>query len=149
MKARGIHTYTHLQPAQQAVKKAFTPPPVNVNIINPISSKIVLSCRPERPYSELHQPAVRTLGVYTFPKNSTTYFKPIKTMNKKEKQTYVPPCIELIHVENEGVIAASGDSVNNFGNGGNWGGAPARNAYGTPATTSDIEDMLEDLFTIE
>ena len=27
MEARGIHTYTHLQPAQQAVKKASTPPP--------------------------------------------------------------------------------------------------------------------------
>lgn len=28
MEARGIHTYTHLQPAQQAVKKASTPPPL-------------------------------------------------------------------------------------------------------------------------
>lgn len=74
-------------------------------------------------------------------------------MNKKEKLTYVPPCIELIHVENEGVIAASGGSVNGFDNGGQWGkssSAPTgRSTYGTPANASDIEDLLNDLFTIE
>lgn len=75
-------------------------------------------------------------------------------MNKKKKLTYVSPCIELIHIENEGVIAGSA-TLGGFGNGGNWGkSAPSpqgrRSSYGgTPATTNDIEEMLEELFTVE
>ncbi len=71
-------------------------------------------------------------------------------MTKKRKETYVSPQLEVIRMENEGVMAASGD-LNNFTQGGNWGGTPNTRSthYGTRATESDIEEMLNDLFTIE
>lgn len=75
-------------------------------------------------------------------------------MNKKKKLTYVSPCIELIPIENEGVIADSA-TLSGFDKGSGWGkSAPSpqgrKGTYGgTPAGTSDIEEMLEELFTIE
>lgn len=70
-------------------------------------------------------------------------------MNMK-KQKYVSPQLEVIQVENEGVIASS----NNGG-----GGAPdmdvdplnnsqSRSRYNA-ASGSEIEDMINDIFTVE
>lgn len=73
MKASGIIHYYESTPQTCAAssEKAFTPPPANVNIINPIYSKSALSCRIERPHSKLQQPAVRTFCVCTFPYNDS------------------------------------------------------------------------------
>lgn len=72
-------------------------------------------------------------------------------MKLKKKTRYVAPKIEVIHTECEGVMAASG-SVEDFGNGGSWGttssSAPS-NSYGTSAESNDIEDMLNDIFTVK
>lgn len=68
-------------------------------------------------------------------------------MNMK-KQKYVSPQLEVIQVENEGVIAFS-----------NSGGAPdmdvdplnnsrSRGRYNA-ASGSEIEDMINDIFTVE
>lgn len=68
-----------------------------------------------------------------------------------KKQTYVSPRIEVIQMENEGVIAASGFSggggisdmdivpLNNSRSGGRY----------NAASSSEIEDMINDLFTVE
>lgn len=68
-------------------------------------------------------------------------------MNMK-KQKYVSPQLEVIQVENEGVIAASGGGgtpdmgeipINN---------SQSRGRYNT-ASGSEIEDMINDIFTVE
>lgn len=68
-------------------------------------------------------------------------------MNMK-KQKYVSPQLEVVQVENEGVIAASGgggapdmdvDPLNN---------SQSRSRYNA-ASGSEIEDMINDIFTVE
>lgn len=72
-------------------------------------------------------------------------------MNMK-KQTYVSPRLEVIHVENEGVIATS--NINGGGGGvSNMDGIPISNSQSrgsyNAASGSEIEDMINDLFTVE
>lgn len=72
-------------------------------------------------------------------------------MTKKRKEAYVSPRMEVIRMENEGVIAASG-GLDGLGNGGKWGNVSNTRSTpygGTRATESDIEEMLNDLFTVE
>lgn len=64
---------------------------------------------------------------------------------ERQKTQYVPPQIEVIQMENEGVIASSlGDSSSipnvpmNLSN---------RN-YGRGASSNDLEDMINDILTI-
>lgn len=68
------------------------------------------------------------------------------------KKSYEKPQIEIINVENEGVMADStgGQLPGGYGNGGGIGGNSTRstNTYKSSAT-QDLEDMLNDLFTIE
>lgn len=66
----------------------------------------------------------------------------------KKKDMYVSPQLEVIEMENEGVIAASG-GVNGMPNN-NWAPKSSSNTYsGSRASSSDIEDMLNDILTIE
>lgn len=68
------------------------------------------------------------------------------------KKNYEKPRIEIINVENEGVIAGSAKLPDDYGNGGGIGGGSARsrssNTYKS-STTQDLEDLINDLFTIE
>lgn len=68
-------------------------------------------------------------------------------MNTREqniKKNYVAPSIEIIKMENEGVIAASGEGYTpiepKYG---------AKRTYGTAASSNEIEDFLNDILTIE
>lgn len=67
----------------------------------------------------------------------------------KKKELYVSPRIEVIEVENEGVIAASGGVSGMPGQ--DWGSPTTTQARrgGYSATSSDLEDMISDILTIE
>lgn len=70
-------------------------------------------------------------------------------MTEKQKAAYVAPSIEVIEMENEGIIASS---LNGFGNGNNLGTPPnpssKARSYGS-ASSNDLEDMINDILTIE
>ena len=57
------------------------------------------------------------------------------------KATYQKPEIEVIHMEQEGVIAFSGSSQNNPGT--------RSQGYSRSASTSELEDLINDILTIE
>lgn len=70
-----------------------------------------------------------------------------------KKQTYVSPRLEVIEVENEGVIAASlpgGGGTSGVGEGDiiNQNSLRHSPGYGV-ASSSEIEDLLNDILTIE
>lgn len=68
---------------------------------------------------------------------------------KQNKEAYVSPRIEVIEMENEGVIAASG-GVSNFPE--NPIGASTyssgRNSRSYNASSSDLEDLINDILTV-
>lgn len=72
-------------------------------------------------------------------------------MKQKEKQQYTAPAIEVIQMESEGIMASSlGDmgqkdwrSAARSGSGNRSGG------YGRAASGSDLEDLINDILTIE
>ncbi|MGN0309740.1 MAG: hypothetical protein ACI4C3_04020 [Bacteroides sp.] len=67
-------------------------------------------------------------------------------MKKHSKKMYVAPSIEVVTMENEGVIAASGTgSLPNVGDGGSAFSSAATGGYA--ATNSDIEEMINDILT--
>lgn len=63
---------------------------------------------------------------------------------KKAKQCYVSPSIEVIRMENEGVIAASGESYTPVSKVNNSTGS-----WSNSASSSDLEDMINDIFTVQ
>ena len=67
----------------------------------------------------------------------------------KKKDMYVSPQVEVIKMENEGVIAASGGVSNMTGQ--DWGAPTTTQARrgGYSAASSDLEDMINDILTIE
>lgn len=71
-------------------------------------------------------------------------------MKQKEKQKYTAPAIEVIRMESEGIMASSlGDMSQRP-----WGSSSAarRNrsaGYGRAASTGDLEDLINDILTIE
>lgn len=65
------------------------------------------------------------------------------------RQAYLPPTVEVIKVENEGVIALSGN-LPSVGNGGDAFSTSGRRSYsGASPASSDLEDMINDILTIE
>ena len=68
----------------------------------------------------------------------------------KQKRTYVSPQIEVIQMENEGVIAASGGvsdmDVTPWSGAGNSSTYGATRSYSAPS--SDLEDMINDILTV-
>ena len=74
-----------------------------------------------------------------------TAYEQIQTNMKeiKKKEPYTAPSIELIEMENEGVIAASGESVTQTPM-----STRTPNRY-NGASSSDLEDMINDILTIE
>ncbi len=66
-----------------------------------------------------------------------------------QKEKYLAPQIEIIKMENEGVIATSGN-LPSVGNGGSAYSSHARSTRGyNGASSSDLEDMINDILTIE
>ena len=63
------------------------------------------------------------------------------------KETYIAPSIEVIKMENEGVIAASGSSEPYNPTPMSSGRGSARN-YNS-ASSSDLEDLINDILTVE
>lgn len=69
-------------------------------------------------------------------------------MKQTIKDAYVAPSIEIIEMENEGVIASSNNTINGIGNGGGVG-TPTRSSRSYGASSSDLEDMINDILTVE
>lgn len=66
-----------------------------------------------------------------------------------QKEKYLAPQIEIIKMETEGVIATSGN-LPSVGNGGSAYSSRARSTRGyNGASSSDLEDMINDILTIE
>ena len=78
-------------------------------------------------------------------------------MQNKNKQKYVAPAIEIIEVENEGVIASSingGISAPGMGNGGSAFGTSgtrsrSNNAHQSASPMQDLEDLINDILTVK
>lgn len=68
-----------------------------------------------------------------------------QTTRKCGKEAYVTPAVEVISMENEGVIAASGN-VPGY-NPGNL--SSTRTVSPNAASSSDLEEMISDIFTVE
>ena len=63
-----------------------------------------------------------------------------------KKKQYAAPTIEVIAMENEGVIAASGGT----GSTENYNPTPlSGSTYNGSATSNDLEDMINDILTVE
>lgn len=70
-------------------------------------------------------------------------------MKQTMKEAYVAPTLEVIKMEIEGVMALSGgSSVPGYGNGGNVG-TPTKSSRSYNASSSDLEDMINDILTVE
>lgn len=70
----------------------------------------------------------------------------MKQNNQNGREVYIAPAIEVIKMENEGVIAASGEPYNPVSRT-YPGSTPARN-YNS-ASSSDLEDLINDILTVE
>ena len=73
-------------------------------------------------------------------------------MKQEKKQMYVAPAIEVIKMENEGVIAASSGSLGDLIDGGSAFSAGRSGRGGrsyNSASGSDLESMIEDILTFE
>lgn len=71
-----------------------------------------------------------------------------KTNKQASKQTYVTPSIEIISMENEGVIAASGNGSTEGYNPTPMNTRSATRSYNS-ASDSDLEDLINDILTVE
>ena len=67
-------------------------------------------------------------------------------MKEMQKKQYVAPSIEVIAMENEGVIAASGAGS---GNTEGYTPTPLSSSTYNGASSSDLEDMINDILTVE
>lgn len=79
-----------------------------------------------------------------------------KAASKRMKQeVYLPPCIEVIEMAAEGGVmtgsATGGATIPGYGDGGSmFGSTPAaRTRPYNSGSASDIEDMINDILTIE
>lgn len=66
---------------------------------------------------------------------------------EQEKKTYVSPCIEVIELENEEVIATSGQVGSMDIE--TWSAPTNSQTYTHGASGNDLEDMINDILTIE
>lgn len=70
--------------------------------------------------------------------------------NKTIKEKYLPPTIEVIEVENEGVIALSDFTGGNPAlPGRNYTTSRTKNSIQSASAFSDLEDLINDILTIE
>lgn len=69
----------------------------------------------------------------------------------KQRTVYIKPAIEIIEIENEGVIASSGLIGGSQGNPGVYSSSYRRrtgNSRGSSASLNDLEDLIEDILTV-
>lgn len=64
---------------------------------------------------------------------------------KQKKEHYVSPHIEVIRMENEGVIASSVGDITNYPMSKSSGSSRSYNS----ASSSDLEDLINDILTVE
>lgn len=71
-------------------------------------------------------------------------------MKQTMKEAYVAPTIEVIKMENEGTVMSASGSLGNggIGNGGPIGTPTSTKSY-RGASSSDLEDMINDILTVE
>lgn len=75
-------------------------------------------------------------------------------MEDKTKEQYLSPQIEVIPMETEGsvMMASPGGGLNSFDQGDSWGGSSLQNSrtrgYNS-ASSSDLEDLINDILTVE
>lgn len=62
------------------------------------------------------------------------------------KETYAAPSLEVIKMENEGIIAASGNTESYSPT--QMSSTRVNSSYNS-ASSSDLEDLINDLFTVE
>jgi len=72
---------------------------------------------------------------------------------KQTRSTYLAPAIEIIAIENEGIMASSVNTGGNYGNGGSMFGNNARSKsragnLQSASPLSDLEDMINDILTV-
>lgn len=73
--------------------------------------------------------------------------------NRTFKEQYLPPTIEVIEVQNEGVMAGSPPPAMSGGNG-DWinntrsAGSSTRSTVQGASPLQDIEDMINDILTV-
>lgn len=68
-------------------------------------------------------------------------------MDKKQKKQYEAPAIEVVAMENEGVIAASGGTGSSSTE--SYDPVPISGSAYNGASGSDLEDMINDILTVE
>lgn len=70
----------------------------------------------------------------------------------ENKATYTAPSIEIIEMENEGTVMSASNNMPGYGNGGPVGtpttSRSGRSSYNA-AGSSDLEDMINDILTVE
>lgn len=69
----------------------------------------------------------------------------MKVSETIQKEAYAAPIIEVIRMENEGVIAASAESYKPISGNSYTGSGNSYNA----ASGSDLEDLINDILTVE
>ena len=72
-------------------------------------------------------------------------------MKQKEKQKYTDPAIEVIRRESEGLMASSLNDMSQrpWGSNARSGRSTRSTGYGRAASGSDLEDLINDILTIE
>ncbi|WP_294590492.1 hypothetical protein [uncultured Bacteroides sp.] len=68
------------------------------------------------------------------------------TDRQTRKETYTAPSLEVIKMENEGIIAASGNTESYQST--QMSKTHVNSSYSS-ASSSDLEDLVNDLFTVE
>ena len=61
------------------------------------------------------------------------------------REAYITPSIEVIKMENEGVIATSGEPYHPITR---YSGSTSTHSYNS-ASSSDLEDLINDILTVE
>ena len=69
------------------------------------------------------------------------------TDKQARKETYTAPSLEVIKMENEGVIAASGEDYNPIQTR-SYSNSTSTRSYNS-ASNSDLEDLINDILTVE
>lgn len=73
--------------------------------------------------------------------------------NKTIKEKYLPPLVEVIEVENEGVMANSPSAQLPGIGSGSWGSGTVRRSTGSTHQSAgvlqDLEDLINEILTVE
>lgn len=68
-------------------------------------------------------------------------------MEKKSREQYVSPQIELIQVDTEGSVMTG--SLGNINSDPGWNNSVSRTRQYNAASSNDLEDLINDILTVE